>query len=189
MRRCKAISYLRFPSREPSLFQIPDDPEAYSTAVEAASLEFEPRSVDRGWLSVWKAQFDSEEENIQAGFAARREKQQTLICLRLHQDTLKDAGVMIKHEPDQNTFSCIANMHYCLHLEDQSVRTKLVNVILDRLKSNVICKDDICSRVTKASIIPLLQKAYARCYSTNASIDLSKAQQWAQDALKSSPPS
>ncbi|MGA7954865.1 MAG: hypothetical protein WCA07_15230 [Gloeobacterales cyanobacterium] len=175
--------FLRFPSKEPSFFDIPEI-EDYEKAVESAALEFEPREKDEGWLSVWKAKTDGEEQSLNAGFAARRNKCQTLICLRLPIDLLKLAAIQIKQDPVDNTFSCIAYLHYLIGMASEADRKNLAKLIISRLQDGSLSLDALGYRTTKSNITPLLKKVYKRCSEEGVKVELEWAEAWARTAAE-----
>jgi hypothetical protein len=174
--------FLRFPSKEPSFFDIPeiDNPDLFEKAVESAALEFEPREKDEGFLSVWKAKTDREEESLNAGFAARRNKCQTLICLRLPIEFLESAGIAFKQDPVDDAFSCIAHLHYLLGMASETDRKKLVKLIISRLQDGSLDPDALRYRIRKSDITPLLKKVYKRCCEEGVNVELERAEAWAQ---------
>jgi hypothetical protein len=175
--------FLRFPSKEPSFFDIPEI-EDFEKAVESAALEFEPREKDEGWLSAWKAKTGREEESLNAGFAARRNKCQTLICLRLPIDLLESANIQIKQDPVDNTFSCIAHLHYLLGMASEADRKKLIKLIISRLQDGSLSEDELRYRIKKSNITPLLMKVYKRCCEEGVNVELERAEAWARTAAE-----
>ena len=178
--------FLRFSSKEPSFFDIPeiDNPDLFEKAVESAALEFEPRERDERWLSVWKAKTDDEEESLNAGFAARRNKCQTLICLRLPIELLESADIQFKQDPVDDTFSYIAHLHYLLGMASETDRKKLVKLIISKLQDGSLDPDVLRYRIRKSDITPLLKKVYKRCCEEGVNVELEWAEAWARTAAE-----
>jgi hypothetical protein len=178
--------FLRFPSKEPSFFDIPeiDDPNLFESAIESAALEFEPREKDEGFLSVWKAKTDREEESLNAGFAAQRNKCQTLICLRLPIKLLESAGIEFEQDPVDDAFSCIAHLHYLLGMASETDRKKLAKLILSKLQDGSLNPEKLHYRIKKSDITPLLKKVYKRCGEKGVNVELERAKAWAQTVAK-----
>jgi hypothetical protein len=174
--------FLRFPSKEPSFFQISDDPIGADTAIASAALEFEPRAVDEGWLSVWAVFMATEEDCVKAGFAALRSNRQTLHTLKLSSSVFQEAQVKFEQQAT-DTFSCIAHLHCGLFLEKQEQREALVRVILQQLENGKIDKEQIYTRITKGEIKGLLQKVYKICKDSGIPVELEKASPWAQEII------
>lgn len=177
--------FLRFPAQEPSFFQITDDPIGADTAMAAAALEFEPRPVDEGWLSVWGVFIASEEDCVKAGFAARRSKRQTLDSLKLPCSVIQEAQVEFEQQAT-DTFSCITHLHFGLFLEEQGQREALVRMILKQLENKKIDREQIYTRITKGDIKSLLQRVYKICKRSGVPVEIEKASSWAQESIAES---
>ncbi len=174
--------FLRFPSSEPSFLDIPEIPEVpgwFERAVESAALEFKPREKDEGWLSVWKAGTETE-ESLKASFAARRNKRQTLICLRLPIELLQAAGIEVRPDPVDSTFSCIAHLHHLLGMARESDRKEFATLLVSGLKDGSLSVDELSNRTTKSDIVPLLKKVYRRCCQEGMNVELEWAEPWAR---------
>lgn len=184
MPKTKLQNLIRFLGKEPSIFQIFDDPEAEETLLEATALELQPRAVDQGWSSYWQVETEQQENPVKASFASRRQRQQKLGVLRLPRKLVEQLDIEINHAPDLDTFACIADLHYLLNLSAEPTRIRLAHAIQKAVDNGELTKDDFYQEVKKNAIKTLLENTYQTCCQSGLEPDLSKAQQWARELLK-----
>lgn len=172
----------RFIGRAPSVFAIPDDPEAQRTLKGAIRLEIEPDPISEktGWVSWWRAYSTIDEEYIKAGFAARRTRQK-LIALHLPEAIM--AGVAVLREtPDSRAFACIASLHCEVDCSTPGNIEALVEIIAAALQRQ---PEQVVSTVTKAEIGNFIAGVYEQCRSAGGNPDLGMAEPWVRQRLRS----
>ncbi|MGB6067631.1 MAG: hypothetical protein WBG50_22725, partial [Desulfomonilaceae bacterium] len=64
--------------------------------------------MDKGLASYWEANTSQSEENVNAGFAARRPHREKLIILRVPKSVIERSGIEIRPEVDNEAFACIS---------------------------------------------------------------------------------
>ncbi len=175
---------VHFLGKPPSVLQIQDDPTAEHTLLEATCLELEPREVDKGWASYWEATTPESEENINAGFAARRPHKQKLLVLRVPKSTVVRSGIEIQAKADQEAFRCISDLHRLLDLSSKASRMQLATEIWNIIKSGESGLGKIHYSIKKKDIIPLVTSVYDRCSRDGFQPETHTASQWARDAFE-----
>jgi hypothetical protein len=182
MSRAKFL--IRFPPKEPSIFRIPDDPEAEATGPESIALALEPRLVDQGQSSFWQVINGHQENHVKASFAAQRQNKQNLFVLRLPRKLVEQVNVGIKHDPVLTTFACIADLHHLLNFDSRPALNRLAEELWKALQSDELARNDVYHKVKKSEIGQLLSETYQSCIHDGEMPDITRAQQWAQDLLQ-----
>lgn len=169
---------LFFTNKGPSVLKRAMKSGASTELLKAVALELEPRDNDHGWKSFWEHTTEFEADCIRAGFAARREKRNTLDSVSFPKH-LADEGCEIRENLNLDTFECIGHFHRTIFLEDETVRLTLAGMIVGFLQEN----SDCWQRTTKGNIEEFINDVYQKCLSFDASPDLDKAGQWINDYI------
>lgn len=172
--------HIRFGGKEPSILQVPDDPEMSDNKIAELAELFVPREKDKGQISLWEASTDTEQLRVAAAFAARRKKKDKLREMRIPEFIFRNAQLSVEDAPDPESFACVAQLHKLLSTESEKTRERLARAIVEAFGGGLLSYQNLYQQRNNTEVSELVEEVKCSCEGEGESVDLTKAGLWIQ---------